>query len=217
MIKIKICGITCEGDTELLNRFKTDYAGFVFAESRRRVSAKTAENLSGRLDADIIRVGVFVNANPDKIARLYSDGVIQLAQLHGTEDAEYVKSLKKLCGVAVIKAVGVSVPPLTDEFGSLGEVDYLLFDKADKDGGVRGGTGEVFNWKNIPETPLPYFLAGGINSSNIKAALEFKPAPYALDISGGVESDDKTAKDEKKLEALFSVYKIFAGADFITQ
>ena len=95
LLKIKICGLFREQDIDYVNEAKPDYAGFVFAESKRKVSPAFAANLRRRLSGEIIPVGVFVNAVVADIAALYRENVIAIAQLHGEEDDEYIKRLKK--------------------------------------------------------------------------------------------------------------------------
>ncbi len=103
-MKIKICGVSREEDIEYINEACPDYTGFVFAESRRKVTPAQAAKLRRRLAEGIAAVGVFVNAQIDKITGLYRDGIISLVQLHGTEDDAYIARLKEVCcGVMVIK------------------------------------------------------------------------------------------------------------------
>jgi phosphoribosylanthranilate isomerase len=115
VIKIKICGLFREADAEFANEAGPDFAGFVFAESRRRVSPAQAARLRSRLREGIVPVGVFVNAPPEEIAALYRDGCIGMAQLHGGEDALYIRRLKTLSAaggrppVPVIKALRMAV------------------------------------------------------------------------------------------------------------
>ncbi|MDR2052312.1 MAG: phosphoribosylanthranilate isomerase [Treponema sp.] len=111
--KIKICGLFREADVEFANEAGPDFIGFVFAESRRRVSPAAAARLRSRLREGIVPVGVFVNAPPEEIAALYRDGLIAAAQLHGGEDAAYIRRLKTLSAAAgppvpVIKTLRIS-------------------------------------------------------------------------------------------------------------
>jgi phosphoribosylanthranilate isomerase len=92
MTKIKICGLFRDCDIEYVNEARPDYAGFVFAESRRRVTTGHAGKLRERLAVDIKPVGVFVDAPAEDIAMLYSEGIIAMAQLHGGEDESYIKT-----------------------------------------------------------------------------------------------------------------------------
>ena len=134
MSKVKICGLSCEEDIAAVNRVLPDFAGFVFAPSRRRVDPETAARLKARLDPQIRAVGVFVNEDLEIVAQMYGKGIIELAQLHGDEDDGYTRRLKENCGCQVIKALGVGdkLPPRPVE------PDYLLFDTLSEQ---RGGLG----------------------------------------------------------------------------
>ena len=94
MVKLKICGMRRSEDIEMANRHKTDYIGFVFAESPRKVSFEQAKELSELLSDEIVPVGVFVNEHMKLIVDLFKDGIIEMAQLHGDEDEKYIRNLK---------------------------------------------------------------------------------------------------------------------------
>ncbi|GHV84159.1 hypothetical protein AGMMS50212_14990 [Spirochaetia bacterium] len=98
-MKIKICGLFRDKDIEYANEAKPDFAGFVFAASRRQVNGAHAARLRKNLLPGIVPVGVFVDAALQDIVSLYKDGVISIAQLHGNEDDCYIAELKGLCGV----------------------------------------------------------------------------------------------------------------------
>jgi len=191
--KIKICGLSRIVDIEAVNQVLPDFIGFVFAPSRRRVDVKTATMLKEKLDSCIKAVGVFVNEEIGSIAKLYQNGVIDMVQLHGDENDEYIKRLKENCGCCVIKAVGVGslLPPLPLE------ADYLLFDTLSL---ARGGVGIPFDWSILKGySGLPYFLAGGLSIENIADALNIL-SPYCVDVSSGVETDG--VKDAEKIEKI---------------
>ena len=95
MVKIKICGLKRLEDIEFANRYKPDYVGFVFAESKRKVDHNLAKQMKAKLCEDIQSVGVFVDADISEILKLCSDGTIDIAQLHGMENKEYIKTLKE--------------------------------------------------------------------------------------------------------------------------
>ncbi|MDR0937661.1 MAG: phosphoribosylanthranilate isomerase [Oscillospiraceae bacterium] len=188
MTKIKICGLTSENDIEAVNAVKPDYAGFVFAESRRQVTPELARKLRALLDPGIIPVGVFVNAAPDTINGLFNSGVIQYAQLHGGESEEYIYKLRER-GIPIIQAIRDGRGDTISDYAN-----YHLFDAK------QGGGGTVFNWDNLPDTGKAFFLAGGIGLHNIQAALKLQP--YAIDISSGAETDGiKNAEKIKQLVA----------------
>jgi phosphoribosylanthranilate isomerase len=202
-MNIKICGLFRDHDIDYVNEAKVDYAGFVFAPSRRQISPVQAERLRQRLAKDIIPVGVFVNAAPENIVALYRDGIINIAQLHGTEDDEYITSLKnastssgKLAPVPVIKAVMSA--DLEKETPLPIQVDYFLIDSG-------SGSGKAFNWDMLNRCKFskPWFLAGGINIENIEKAMAYNP--FTIDISGGAETDG--VKDREKILQLTAMVK----------
>ncbi|MDR0223166.1 MAG: phosphoribosylanthranilate isomerase [Oscillospiraceae bacterium] len=191
-MKIKICGLFNPSDIDYVNRALPDYIGFVFTESRRRISFETAREYKKMLNPRITPVGVFVNAEISDIARLYEEETIDLAQLHGSESREYIERLKATCPITVIKAVtvGQTCPD---------NADYMMFDS----GG--GGTGKVFDWRLLPEWSNPFFLAGGINIENIKFAARMNP--YCIDLSSGAEENG--VKSEEKIIELVKAVREF--------
>ena len=201
-MRIKICGLFREQDIDYVNEARPDYVGFVFTESRRQVSHVFAKCMRSRLLDGIVPVGVFVNAEIEDIAALYSGGVISIAQLHGTEDEDYISRLKEATGsnkeaVPVIKTVickraeKLTLP--------VSKTDYYLVDSG-------AGSGKAFNWELLKtqKTEKPWFLAGGVNIDNIEQAIDLNP--FAVDISSGAETDG--IKDRKKiLELIMKVKK----------
>lgn len=200
MTKIKICGIRRFEDVEYVNNAKPDFIGFVFAKSKRQVTEDTAKALKEKLNPEIKTVGVFVNELPERVAELCNSGIIDFAQLHGNEDLSYINTLKKLTDKPVIKAVRAKCQQDITDAEKL-PVDYLLLDTYNKD--AYGGTGEVFNWDIIPkDLSKPFFLAGGLNSSNLKNAVD-TVNPYCLDLSSGVETDG--VKDKEKIDSVMKI------------
>ena len=95
-----------------MNKYRPDYIGFVFAGSKRKVTKEQATELRKMLNPDILVVGVFVNEGIDKIVDLVEDKVIDLIQLHGDEDKEYIIELRealstKQIDAKIIKAIRV--------------------------------------------------------------------------------------------------------------
>lgn len=104
MTRIKLCGLTRIQDIEIANKLKPEYIGFIFWDrSSRNVSAIQAARLKGKLDSEIKTVGVFVNAPAEQVISYYNVGIIDIAQLHGNENEEYIKKLHD-AGLTVIKA-----------------------------------------------------------------------------------------------------------------
>lgn len=193
MTKIKICGLKTLEDIEAVNRWKPDYAGFVFAPSRRQVTPETAVRLRKALDKEILAVGVFVNAPIEEIVRLADSGVIQIIQLHGDEDGSYMEALKARTEAPVIKAVPVKNKEdilVTQKL----PCEYLLLDTYYRDS--RGGKGQTFDWEMIPPMEKPWFLAGGLTPENVEQALK-ATRPFGVDVSSGVELSGK--KDQGRI------------------
>ena len=197
MVKIKICGIKRLEDIEIVNRYKPDYIGFVFADSKRKVSHELARKLRDNLDSDIIPVGVFVNSSEDEILKLFNEGIIEIAQLHGSESEQYILNLKKKTNneLKIINAIemthGIDLLEYNDS-----NSDYLLLDSGK-------GSGKTFDWSLIQEgLKKEFFLAGGLDSSNVTQAInEFNP--YAIDLSSSLETDG--FKDENKIKEIMEV------------
>lgn len=196
MIKIKICGLFRFQDILAVNDAMPDYAGFVFAESRRKVSHEKAAALKSLLDPGILAVGVFANADPREILRLCKTGVIDLIQLHGREDAAYINALRQAVPHPIIKAVGVECSRQILEAQTL-PCDYLLLDSPG------GGTGKGFDHSLIPPLEKPFFLAGGLNAGNLRKAAACRP--FALDVSSGAETGG--LKDPDKIKELVDIVR----------
>jgi phosphoribosylanthranilate isomerase len=210
-MRIKICGLTRDEDIDFVNEGRPDYAGFVFAKSKRQVSAPLAQYLRFRLADDIIPVGVFVNAPVAFIAELYQNGTISIAQLHGDEDESYILRLKELCASFSLrqpgnpdrskkggpfKVIKVIKSEQLDQRLSPTCADYLLIDSG-------AGTGKAFDWKLLKSKrfKIPWFLAGGINLKNIDQAFDLKP--FAVDVSSGAETGG--IKSREKILQLIAI------------
>ena len=213
MQKIKLCGMMKPCDIEYANRVKPDFVGFIFANTRRKISAAQAQQFREALDAEIPAVGVFVNEDIPVIASLVQDGCIDMIQLHGEEDADYIRRLREVCDVPVIKAVKVQTVEQIRQAAAL-PVDYLLLDTYRK--GVLGGTGEVFDWELLREAKAaagdtaeeelfgkPYFLAGGLHAGNLREAAAL--GSYGLDVSSGIETDG--SKDFDKMVEVVNIVR----------
>ena len=197
MVKIKICGIRRLEDIDIVNRYKPDYIGFVFASSKRQVSHEFAAELKSNLDSGIVSVGVFVDADHEEIIKLFNEGVIEIAQLHGTESEDYINVLKQKTNdeLKIIKAIEMSENEDLSYYDNL-DVDYLLLDSGK-------GSGKTFDWRLISKNlKKEFFLAGGINSGNVMEAIG-KFNPYAIDLSSSLETDG--FKDENKIKEIMEV------------
>lgn len=191
MTKIKFCGLSRFEDIESVNRLKPEYAGFVLApKSRRYVSPEQAGRLKRFLHPDILAVGVFVDEEPEAAADLLNRGIIDIAQLHGNENEDYIKRLRKLSDRPLIKAFLIENDSDV-KCACRCTADYILLDSG-------GGTGTVFNWELIRDIKRPYFLAGGLTAENVRSAVG-KLHPFAVDVSSGIETGGR--KDGIKMAA----------------
>lgn len=203
MIKIKICGLKRKEDIRYVNELKPDYIGFVFADSKRKVDKDTAKELKNLLDDDIMSVGVFVDEDIKLVTELVKDKVIDIVQLHGNEDENYIRSLKdKLDNdVSIIKAIKVKTRKDIIE-GIKYDVDYLLLDTYVEN--MAGGSGKEFDKSLIPDDMNDFFLAGGLNADNLKETI-VNYHPFAVDLSSGVETDG--VKDKDKIKQVIDIVK----------
>ncbi len=198
-MKIKICGLFRSIDIEYANEARPDYIGFVFAESRRKVTPEKAAEMKRQLDGSIKAVGVFVDKDIDFVAELVYNKIIDAVQLHGNENAEYVRLLRERIStdIPVIKAFSVSSREDIERAVEF-PCDYILLDNG------KGGTGKSFAWKLLSSgMPDRVFLAGGVNTDNINEAIKLKP--YCIDVSSGAETNG--IKDREKIIKLVSSVK----------
>ena len=208
-MKIKTCGLFREEDINYANELKPDYIGFVFAESKRKVGVEKAYNLKNKLDKEIKSVGVFVNDNLDFILNLIREKIIDIIQLHGNEDNNFLDNLKTKTNAKIIKFIPVeNADSILNSLNIFS--DFILLDN------LKGGVGKTFNWNYLKEAfesnkkiievfNKKYFLAGGLNKENINEALKFNP--YCVDLSGGLETDG--IKDFEKMKYIINITKNF--------
>ncbi len=202
-MKIKLCGIKRPEDVEYVNEFLPDYIGYVFADSRRQVSTELAASLNSYLDPKIKSAGVFVNFPPEKAAETAEKVGLDIIQLHGNEDKNYISALRKMTGCEIWKAVRVRTAQDILN-GEAAGADKLLLDSFSAS--AYGGTGKTADFGIIKNTPvkLPFFLAGGLNSENILSALK-EIMPYGADLSGGIETDG--LKDREKIKEIINIVR----------
>ena len=194
--RVKICGITREQDALAAVECGADALGFVFYEpSPRHVSVGQAASIVRTLPPFVTTVALFVNAERDSIAEVVDLVGVDLLQFHGQECAEYCASHRRPWIRAVRVKADTDLLAARDEFAN---GRGLLLDAYRP--GVPGGTGETFDWDRIPAPLAPEIvLAGGLNPDNVGDAIR-RVRPYAVDVSGGVESE-QGIKDQAKIKA----------------
>lgn len=198
-MEIKICGIRREEDIEIVNKYKPDYIGFIFAKSKRKVTPARAARLSEMLTGDTKTVGVFVNAPHEEIQSTVKLAGLDVVQLHGDEDEEYIKNLDVDCEIwkAIRVRDGADIPDIDG-------ADRLLLDKyTDKE---YGGSGKTFDWSSVGtvNTDKPIILAGGLNKNNVNNGIKIF-RPVCVDVSSSVETDG--FKDEKKIKEFINAVR----------
>ena len=161
-----------------------------YPKSPRNISFKNAsilQKISKRLN--INGVGVFVNKNINELEEIIENLKLRFVQLHGSEDEEYIKVIKKI-DVKIIKSISVSDKNDLNKIDKYKSVDYFLFDYKPLKNELPGGNSKSFDWsllKNL-NTDKPWFLSGGINTSNIQQILK-EVNPLGIDLSSGVEKE----------------------------
>lgn len=188
-IKVKICGLKTLRDIEIVNKYSVDYAGFVFAPSKRQISVEEAKVMIKVLRKDIQAVGVFVNTPYDEVNKITEYCGIHIAQLHGNEEPRECEKVN----VPVWKAISITEKVDLEKTEHYNSVSGILLD------GKEAGSGKIFNWEVATDISDKHFtiLAGGLTTENLKKAI-LKIKPHVVDVSSGVESNLR--KDEDKIE-----------------
>ena len=187
----KICGIQSEDTLLCCEDNSVDFFGMIFyPKSPRNISIEDASNLQNKSEnLNINGVGVFVNKNINEIEDIIKKVRLKYVQLHGLEDEEYIKTLKRT-GVKVIKSISISNINDLKNVSNYNSSDYFLFDYKPMKNELPGGNAKSFDWnilKNL-NTNKPWFLSGGISIKNIQEILN-DINPFGVDLSSGVEKE----------------------------
>ena len=203
--KIKICGINeikiidCCIDNDI------EYFGLIFYEkSPRFVNLELAKKIINYVyNKKIIPVGVFVNKPLNEIIKIIKKTCLKHIQLHGDEDNNYIKHLKKEFDLKIIKSIGINNKDDLRKMDDLQLSDYFLFDYKPKINELPGGNAKMFDWSLLQNITInkPWFISGGISIDNIKQ-LNKKLIPYGIDISSGVEEKLGIKSSQKIIELL---------------
>jgi len=204
--KVKVCGITNLPDAELAVELGAWALGMIFYEgSPRSCSLAEAQGIVARLRRQVLLCGVFVNAPLEQVVKVSEDLGLSMLQLHGEEGPSFCAEAKRRNGAQVIKAAQVSGPGDVRDLERF-HVDFHLLDtrsSAPGKGGLRGGTGETFDWGLLAErrSKVPLILSGGLNAENVAQAVAVAH-PYAVDTASGTESAPGH-KDPRRMRAFF--------------
>ena len=191
--RVKICGITSVEDAQGAIAAGADALGLVFyPPSKRFVDLDTARRICEGLPAFITLTGLFVDPSEAELEQVLTELPIDLIQFHGNESDQFCKQ----AGKPYIKALRIRKDiDLVAEAGSYPGSRGLLLDTYVK--GSPGGTGQTFDWSLVPRSLAPkVILAGGLDSDNVGKAIR-EVQPYAVDVSGGVESAPGKKSQEK--------------------
>ena len=183
MTKVKICGITSLGDALMAVEAGADALGFVFFEkSPRYLGPQAAAEIIAQLPPFVQVVGLFVNAELDFVNRTADSCGLDIVQLHGDESPAYCKLVRR----RVMKAFRVRGMESLTAMADYRVAAYLLDAYSPN---AYGGTGARFDWDCAitAKGRGPIVLAGGLDAENVASAVA-KVAPYAVDVSSGVES-----------------------------
>lgn len=181
--RIKICGLTREADIDAAVEAGADAVGFnLYAKSPRHVSLARAAELTRRLPAFVMPVGVFVDASAEEIHAATRTIPQLLLQFHGNESPEQCRFAGRPFLRAARMAPGFDLLDFAQRFSN---AQAILLD-AHVEG--YGGGGKVFDWSLIPaNVPSPVVLSGGLHAANVTDGI-LQVRPWAVDVSSGVES-----------------------------
>ena len=197
--RVKICGITRAEDAQAAARLGADAIGLVFHDaSPRNVTIEQAQALLQHLPPFVTRVGLFVDADPGRIEQIINTVPLDLLQFHGNERATDCVRFGKPYIKAIRMKAGLS---LRQEIKGYSDAAGILLDTYSNS--AAGGSGDTFDWTQVPPgLECPIILAGGLSPENVAAAIQ-QVAPYAVDVSSGVESS-KGIKNAEKMSAFIN-------------
>ena len=211
LFRIKICGVRCPEDVAAVAECGADAVGFNFyPKSIRYVGPQAITKLSEIAAKNrLLRVGVFVNETLDRLLATAASAELDAIQLHGDETIEFANAIKAASGLRIIRAIrlpkgvlsATSIETAADHWLEAG-FRVLL----DADAGPRfGGSGEALDWKSIGQwvssrsPSIEWTLSGGLNTSNIGAAIRLTGAD-SIDVASGVEST-RGVKDHRLIQS----------------
>ena len=201
--KVKICGLTSPAEARYLNENHVDFAGMVlfFPKSKRNISIEQAMEIMAALDASIKRVAVVVSPSIEQVRQIEAAG-FDYVQIHG-EIPETETEAEAAIAIPILKAFNVSDMDSYEKYHNDSRIAGYVFDA------IEPGSGKTFDWKlvdNIPRDEKLLLLAGGLNPDNVRMAIE-AVHPDGVDVSSGVENDDKAGKNPEKIRDFVAAIK----------
>lgn len=205
-MKIKVCGLTDLEQISHLQGLAIDFFGFILYEkSPRYVLNKLSLEDIRSINANS-KIGVFVNETIDKIVEVSEKASLNLIQLHGDENNDFISKLREKLNpeIGIVKVIRIG-SQTNEELQNIIDhqseaINYLLFDT---DSSAFGGTGKTFNWQKLNEIKIekPYLLSGGISLDNIGNIKDLHQKPFALDVNSKFEIAPGI-KDLEKIKVL---------------
>jgi phosphoribosylanthranilate isomerase len=184
---IKICGITNREDALAAVEAGASAIGFNFyRESPRYISPTGASMIATKIPANVWKVGIFVNETPETIARIALDAALDVAQLYGTSEAR---------GIRVWRAIQANDSLLSHVNDETAEA--VLLDTPSND--LHGGTGTSFDWSRAKGLPKHIIIAGGLDASNVRRAIE-QAQPWGVDACSRLEKSPGLKDHDKVRE-----------------
>ncbi len=200
-MKIKICGLTNKKEAEYLNSNQVDFAGMVlfFSKSKRNITIEQAREIMSALNKGIQKVAVVVEPSLEQIQEIEQAG-FDYIQIHGKLQA----SLLEQVNLPVLKAFNIKDMDEYETYHKNPKIAGYVFDAQEP------GSGKTFDWslvKNIPRDEKMLLLAGGLHPGNVQEAINYLH-PDGVDVSSGVEYEDKLGKDEEKIKLFVKQVKM---------
>jgi phosphoribosylanthranilate isomerase len=205
MTKIKICGTTNKYDALLASEFGADMIGFIlYKKSKRHVEPKLVADIINELPPKILKVGVFVNEDRDKVIEIARDTGLNALQFHGDETPEYCRLFKD--EFKLIKAFSIKDRKSLENINNF-DTDFYLLDTYKK--GSYGGTGETFDWQVLKDFEFlkPVILSGGLTPDNVAKAIT-ELTPYGVDVTSGVEASPGNKDADRLKKFIQNVRKV---------
>ncbi len=211
-IEVKICGVNAPEALRATVEAGAEYVGLNFyPPSPRSVTPDQAAALTATAPPRLCKVGLFVDVADETIAGTLAAVGLDMLQLHGGESPARVAQIRARFGLPVMKVVKIAGPEDVAAAEAYFRVaDRLLFDaKPPKEmtEALPGGNALAFDWQLLAGRtwPLPWMLAGGLDSENVAEAARISGA-RAVDVVSGIE-DRPGLKNPDKIRAFLSAAK----------
>lgn len=191
---LKICGLQRNEDVDAVNESHVDYAGLIFAKSKRYVSPRKAKKLVSKLDK--YAVGVFVNEKIEVVIDIVQKVKLDVVQLHGDEDQTYINELTQYLSIPIWKALRVQSKKDLIHL-SMQHIQYFVLDAYHPT--TYGGLGKKFDYTLLEGIDLSHvFIAGGVSIEDVDRIKQLKAC--GIDVSSSVEVNGY--KDKNKIKEL---------------